>query len=106
SCFFFSSRRRHTRSKRDWSSDVCSSDLQVLSASPHLLILVHDFGTGSIVRIIINSVQSLTSRQFLLFSIFIGISHGQTSTDGIVVLRPSLKTIKFQGIQQFFGLII
>src|SRR5699024_11824537 len=25
--FFFSSRRRHTRSKRDWSSDVCSSDL-------------------------------------------------------------------------------
>src|SRR5699024_11897800 len=28
--FFFSSRRRHTRSKRDWSSDVCSSDLSVL----------------------------------------------------------------------------
>src|SRR5699024_4658335 len=25
--FFFSSRIRHTRSKRDWSSDVCSSDL-------------------------------------------------------------------------------
>src|SRR6185312_15067842 len=25
--FFFSSRRRHTRSDRDWSSDVCSSDL-------------------------------------------------------------------------------
>src|SRR5207249_8910967 len=28
--FFFSSRRRHTRSKRDWSSDVCSSDLRLL----------------------------------------------------------------------------
>src|SRR5439155_14424050 len=27
SCFFFSSRRRHTRWPRDWSSDVCSSDL-------------------------------------------------------------------------------
>src|SRR2546421_9422425 len=27
--FFFSSRRRHTRSDRDWSSDVCSSDLGV-----------------------------------------------------------------------------
>src|SRR2546422_5384934 len=25
--FFFSSRRRHTRCSRDWSSDVCSSDL-------------------------------------------------------------------------------
>src|SRR2546430_10253024 len=27
SCFFFSSRRRHTRFDCDWSSDVCSSDL-------------------------------------------------------------------------------
>src|SRR2546427_8545044 len=26
-CFFFSSRRRHTRFDCDWSSDVCSSDL-------------------------------------------------------------------------------
>src|SRR6266700_6233558 len=31
--FFFSSRRRHTRFSRDWSSDVCSSDL-VLVRSP------------------------------------------------------------------------
>src|SRR5260370_2802182 len=29
SVFFFSSRRRHTRFKCDWSSDVCSSDLLV-----------------------------------------------------------------------------
>src|SRR5256885_5818134 len=28
-CFFFSSRRRHTRLQGDWSSDVCSSDLYV-----------------------------------------------------------------------------
>src|SRR5699024_8592952 len=31
--FVFSSRRRHTRSKRDWSSDVCSSDLPTLEES-------------------------------------------------------------------------
>src|SRR5207247_5715569 len=31
SFFFFSSRRRHTRSTRDWSSDVCSSDLYRVS---------------------------------------------------------------------------
>src|SRR5712664_3758596 len=31
--FFFSSRRRHTRSDRDWSSDVCSSDLRSVVAS-------------------------------------------------------------------------
>src|SRR3989442_10795147 len=29
-CFFFSSRRRHTRCGRDWSSDVCSSDLFIM----------------------------------------------------------------------------
>src|SRR5258707_4288687 len=29
--FFFSSRRRHTRYWRDWSSDVCSSDLMICS---------------------------------------------------------------------------
>src|SRR5690606_40115935 len=29
--FFFSSRRRHTRFSRDWSSDVCSSDLDFSS---------------------------------------------------------------------------
>src|SRR6266498_4278079 len=33
-CFFFSSRRRHTRCGRDWSSDVCSSDLEALSVTP------------------------------------------------------------------------
>src|SRR5207247_7668650 len=31
--FFFSSRRRHTRSTRDWSSDVCSSDLCLLGSA-------------------------------------------------------------------------
>src|SRR2546429_6693590 len=31
--FFFSSRRRHTRCSRDWSSDVCSSDLQDITKS-------------------------------------------------------------------------
>src|SRR5438128_7873025 len=29
--FFFSSRRRHTRCYRDWSSDVCSSDLVMIA---------------------------------------------------------------------------
>src|SRR5215510_10244789 len=32
--FFFSSRRRHTRWPRDWSSDVCSSDLQLVALRP------------------------------------------------------------------------
>src|SRR5436309_13806615 len=34
--FFFSSRRRHTRFSRDWSSDVCSSDLTMAVKSIQL----------------------------------------------------------------------
>src|SRR2546430_10488792 len=37
-CFFFSSRRRHTRFDCDWSSDVCSSDLD--DAAVILAVLV------------------------------------------------------------------
>src|SRR5690625_7077859 len=38
--FFFSSRRRHTRWPRDWSSDVCSSDLigEEVQLSIHLIV--------------------------------------------------------------------
>src|SRR5690606_39869547 len=35
--FFFSSRRRHTRFSRDWSSDVCSSDLAKALSVPEVL---------------------------------------------------------------------
>src|SRR5438094_10012810 len=34
--FFFSSRRRHTRSYGDWSSDVCSSDLETILTTYNL----------------------------------------------------------------------
>src|SRR2546429_4151507 len=37
--FFFSSRRRHTRCSRDWSSDVCSSDLADLDPGVFPLVL-------------------------------------------------------------------
>src|SRR6266436_7125941 len=43
--FFFSSRRRHTRCSRDWSSDVCSSDLAMLSPAA-LSILTTTFDEG------------------------------------------------------------
>src|SRR6266403_3896157 len=40
-CFFFSSRRRHPRSLRDWSSDVCSSDLVNVEANLLLMQSCH-----------------------------------------------------------------
>src|SRR5690349_22751325 len=44
--FFFSSRRRHTRSLRDWSSDVCSSDLEVRARGERALCVFADGGPG------------------------------------------------------------
>src|SRR6266700_7125522 len=63
--FFFSSRRRHTRFSRDWSSDVCSSDLQRFARVIHYnlsyivqglefgtdgaIVLLHDIVAGAFV---------------------------------------------------------
>src|SRR2546422_1990517 len=44
-CFFFSSRRRHTRCSRDWSSDVCSSDLV---AAQRFDVVLSDLGLPDI----------------------------------------------------------
>src|SRR2546430_11189674 len=43
--FFFSSRRRHTRFDCDWSSDVCSSDLTVLTVAKVAAIIAVAGGT-------------------------------------------------------------
>src|SRR5437868_8343770 len=53
--FFFSSRRRHTISKRDWSSDVCSSDLLLHFAADGGLMYPHgsgNLGQGPLVEIV------------------------------------------------------
>src|SRR5690606_39685454 len=47
--FFFSSRRRHTRFSRDWSSDVCSSDL--VKFWFWLVFLPFDHSTSSWLRV-------------------------------------------------------
>src|SRR5215469_18090528 len=46
SFFFFSSRRRHTRSLRDWSSDVCSSDLDSIPSEHRLAWRMHRVEPG------------------------------------------------------------
>src|SRR5699024_4538755 len=61
--FLFSSRRRHTRSKRDWSSDVCSSDLVEASSQFHAEVpeqqaMVFGSGTG---------VQSMSLNQVTVY---------------------------------------
>src|SRR5437879_13096628 len=47
-CFFISSRRRHTRYIGDWSSDVCSSDLDgAVTLGEPLLVAAEDHGQMS-----------------------------------------------------------
>src|SRR5699024_11502250 len=62
SLLFFSSRRRHTRSKRDWSSDVCSSDLMERCNSP--LPLTRKASVESV-----SSTRSETSRKSSRYSL-------------------------------------
>src|SRR2546422_1102228 len=77
--FFFSSRRRHTRCSRDWSSDVCSSDLlafpfillaigiiAVLGPSfPTLIVVIALSGWVNYARILRSQVLVLRSREFV-----------------------------------------
>src|SRR3712207_1477527 len=48
--FFFSSRRRHTRYWRDWSSDVCSSDLATAEGRLQVELAHLDYQAGRLVR--------------------------------------------------------
>src|SRR2546422_8120305 len=52
-CFFFSSRRRHTRCSRDWSSDVCSSDLSLEDP-----LTTHDCNVNATLRLLVASTDA------------------------------------------------
>src|SRR2546422_1145919 len=75
SFFFFSSRRRHTRCSRDWSSDVCSSDLIVDRA--HL--------------------RAAAGRDLLCFSKVYGRRTDQRSSEELMAL------VSFSQIEKSFG---
>src|SRR5690606_40889050 len=70
--FFFSSRRRHTRFSRDWSSDVCSSDLSInlmfqsFSQLPKELVSILLGNVGTIVSFRVGySDAELLARQMI-----------------------------------------
>src|SRR2546426_8632497 len=75
--FFFSSRRRHTRLQGDWSSDVCSSDLDpqaifyATEARPYailqLLAVIHIAATAAIAE----------RRSWRLRSVWIGLARSE-----------------------------
>src|SRR5690606_40925392 len=66
--FFFSSRRRHTRFSRDWSSDVCSSDLTQINKE-----WISDkirFSYDSIKRLRINYFYQRKNNKFIKLDIY------------------------------------
>src|SRR5699024_12220032 len=77
--FFFSSRRWHTRSKRDWSSDVCSSDLSGLASS-------------------LEVVAWVKSRRIFVHKATYRCSHGQTN----VCVDVDLADTIFNGLLDLF----
>src|SRR6266849_8673745 len=85
--FFFSSRRRHTRSTRDWSSDVCSSDLygemtilqQIASAGRGQYLAADNFANleaniGQVMKAIVTNATSFSSAAVATVQ-----THGYTS---------------------------
>src|SRR5690625_7742763 len=68
SCLFFSSSRRYTRWPRDWSSDVCSSDLfDILDSTkfwPEELIPVHIIGKMTLNRNVDNEFSEIEQAAF------------------------------------------
>src|SRR5699024_12022570 len=74
--FFFSSRRPHTRSKRDWSSDVCSSDLHLDCAPVNEHVLVFAFeGDESVALFSVEPLDGTLCHYFSIQCSAIDIPH-------------------------------
>src|SRR5690606_40379201 len=68
-----SSRRRHTRFSRDWSSDVCSSDLAV-AANPNLRLLVVESAYGQLLALVKAELYGFTNAIDTLLKPGVGIT--------------------------------
>src|SRR2546421_5143658 len=64
--FFFSSRRRHTRSDRDWSSDVCSSDLVGVVPGVRGEVEVREGPVGSALHLLLPHAKRSRSKAHVL----------------------------------------
>src|SRR2546422_4844915 len=81
--FFFSSRRRHTRCSRDWSSDVCSSDLDTR------ISIVKMHAACNWAQVLEGSIDSAHSSSLHSTNMFSAEVDGARATDSIW-LRPSV----------------
>src|SRR2546430_12769430 len=99
--FFFSSRRRHTRFDCDWSSDVCSSDLQA--------VIVLDNGTGAITG---QALQGRTDLEGLWRAVLAPVARlgadsvanrNKTGTDHLSFLPYGVPGFNFNQLERGYG---
>src|SRR5699024_5000169 len=80
-CFFCSRRRRHTRSKRAWSSDVCSSDLTIVASWVGRIIAIGFIGWSVITPLLAGErPEPLTVAWMSLIAIMLWFSAGDAAT--------------------------
>src|SRR5256884_468392 len=91
--FFFSSRRRHTRCSRDWSSDVCSSDLSRSPVGGDRVICAVATKHSDAVR------PSLGQRQLRSFFADLGGIKDEFKWIGILVLLHQLEIDEASGLR-------
>src|SRR5947209_9595688 len=98
--FFFSSRRRHTRYWRDWSSDVCSSDL-ALPRSTKLLNYLHAFyGIGALLGPLVASALLAIHWEWNTVYLVWCVLSMPLVIGSAILLRPQLLDISSQQVEQ------
>src|SRR3712207_9503839 len=93
-CVFFSSRRRHTRYWRDWSSDVCSSDLGLLSTISVVMAVVLLVAAARSPRVT-STIMIVAGSLFLLSALV-----------NLAVLRTSVNILAFEVETVVFSVVV
>src|SRR3712207_6308041 len=103
SIIFFSSRRRHTRYWREWSSDVCSSDL--MTAMPQMVAAYNGVGGGAAALISLSEFYHMESsgHESIVAEITVPLTIliGSVSFAGSAVAFAKLQEIAFSGSVSF-----
>src|SRR2546429_9917303 len=84
--FFFSSRRRHTRCSRDWSSDVCSSDLETAGC-------YYGNNSGTVIKITLPNTKLGIFIPLMSCYMSVGGSHEHDAARGVLPNFPVKRTI-------------
>src|SRR3712207_3551455 len=94
--FFFSSRRRHTRYWRDWSSDVCSSDL----------VVVFVFVAGSFAGAFSMLPGGIGAAEAGMYGLFVGVTGLSAGISAALTLVIRLATLWFATLLGVIGLFV